>query len=122
MTRGNRGKTDNNEKQERQTTMGNRGKAGDVEKQVEDIFQQVTERRNKYTVYCIIIKVRINRKEIKGHAGFVFVFVLFSDQLWLFNGQVDDSTAGDFFHPLNGSETGSHPSLTTRDRGLVSVL
>ena len=27
-----------------------------------------------------------------------------------------------FFYPLNGSERGSHPSLTTRDRKLVSVL
>ena len=27
-----------------------------------------------------------------------------------------------FFHPLNGTEHGSHPSLTTRDRELVSVL
>ena len=27
-----------------------------------------------------------------------------------------------FFYPLNGSERGSHPSLTTRDRELVSVL
>ena len=27
-----------------------------------------------------------------------------------------------FFHPLNGSGHGSHPSLTTRDRELVSVL
>ena len=56
-------------------------------------------------------------------ASCFFVFVSFSDQLWLFNGQVDDSTAGDFyFHPLNGSKHGSHPSLTTRDRELVSVL
>ena len=47
----------------------------------------------------------------------------FSEQLWLFNSQVNDSTAGDFFfHPLNGTEHGSHPSLTTRDRELVSVL
>ena len=27
-----------------------------------------------------------------------------------------------FLHPLNGTEHGSHPSLTTRDRELVSVL
>ena len=27
-----------------------------------------------------------------------------------------------FFHPLNGTEHGSPPSLTTRDRELVSVL
>ena len=41
----------------------------------------------------------------------------------MFNGQVDDSTAGDFFfYPLNVSGGGSHPSLTTRDRELVSVL
>ena len=26
-----------------------------------------------------------------------------------------------FFHPLNGTEHGSHPSMTTRDRELVSV-
>ena len=55
---------------------------------------------------------------------FCFVFVQFSEQLWLFNGQVDDSTAGDFFSPtlIHGTEHGSHPSLTTRDRDLVSVL
>ena len=27
-----------------------------------------------------------------------------------------------FFHPLNGSDHGSHPSLTNRDRELVFVL
>ena len=54
---------------------------------------------------------------------FRFVFVEFSKQLWLFNGQVDDSTAGDFFFTdFNGTEHGSHPSLTTRDRELVSLL
>ena len=46
----------------------------------------------------------------------------FFADLPLFNGQVEDSTAEDFFHPLNGTEHGSHPSLTTRDRDLVSVL
>ena len=30
---------------------------------------------------------------------FCFVFVKFSEQMWLFNGQIDDSTAGDFFSP-----------------------
>ena len=41
----------------------------------------------------------------------------------LFNGQVEDSTAGDyFFYPLASTEHGSQPSLTTRDRELVSVL
>ena len=38
-------------------------------------------------------------------------------------GQVEDSTAGDyFFYPLAGTELGSQPSLTARDRELVSVL
>ena len=27
-----------------------------------------------------------------------------------------------FFYPLNGAESGSQPSLTTRDRELISVL
>ena len=40
----------------------------------------------------------------------------------MFNGKVGDSTAGDFFYPLKGAEHGSQPSLTTRDRDLVSVL
>ena len=53
---------------------------------------------------------------------FVFIFEWFSEQLWLFNGQVEDSTAADFFYPLNGTEQGSQPSVTTRDRELVSVL
>ena len=35
---------------------------------------------------------------------------------------MDDPTAGDLFYPLNGTEHGSQPSLTTRDRELVSVL
>ena len=41
-------------------------------------------------------------------------FSVVSEQLWLFNGQVEDSTVGNFFHPLNGTEHGSLPSLTTR--------
>ena len=51
-----------------------------------------------------------------------FAFVLFSEQLWLFKSQVEDSTVRDFFYPLNGTENGSQPSLTTLDRELVSVL
>ena len=43
--------------------------------------------------------------------------------MWLFNGQVEDSTEGDyFFYPLTGTEHGSQPSVTTHDRELVSVL
>ena len=43
--------------------------------------------------------------------------------MWLLNGQVEDSTAGDlFFYPLTGTEHGSQPRLTTRDKELVSVL
>ena len=54
---------------------------------------------------------------------FCLFFGSFSEQLWLFNGQVEDSTAGDyFFYPLTGTEHGSQPFLTTRDRELVSVL
>ena len=60
---------------------------------------------------------------IGGSVLFLFVFGLFSEQLWLFDGQVEDSTAGDyFFYPLTGTEHGSQPSLTTRDRELVSVV
>ena len=41
----------------------------------------------------------------------------------MFNGQVEDSTEGDyFFYPVTGTEHGSQPSLTTCDRELVSVL
>ena len=39
----------------------------------------------------------------------LFVLVLVSQQLWLFNGEVEDSTAGFFFDPLNGTEHGSPP-------------
>ena len=39
-----------------------------------------------------------------------------------FNGQIQDSTVWDAFHPLNDTENGPTPSLTTRDRELVSVL
>ena len=54
---------------------------------------------------------------------FVFVFGKFSEHLWLFNGQAEDSTVGDyFFYPLRGTEHRSQPSLTTRNRELVSVL
>ena len=35
--------------------------------------------------------------------------------------KVEDSTVGDFFHPFNGTEHGSPPFLTTRDRAPVSV-
>ena len=53
----------------------------------------------------------------------VLVLVLFSEQLWLVNGQVEDSTVGDFFFThLIGTEHGSPPCLTTRDRELVSVV
>ena len=37
-------------------------------------------------------------------------------------GHVEVSTVRDFFHPLNGTETRAPPSLTTRDRELVSVI
>ena len=58
-----------------------------------------------------------------GEFVFVFVFGQFSEQLWLFNGQVKDSTAGDyFFYQLTSTEHGSQPSLTISDRELVSVL
>ena len=53
---------------------------------------------------------------------YYFIFLLFTEQLWLFNGQVDDSPAGDFFHPLNITQHGYHPSLTTRGRERVYVL
>ena len=52
----------------------------------------------------------------------VFSFCVVSEQLWLCNGQVEDSTVGDLFYPLNGTEHGSPPSMTTRDRELVYVL
>ena len=52
-----------------------------------------------------------------------FVFCFLGSLLWLFNGQVEESTAGDyFFYPLAGTELGSQPSLTARDRELVFVL
>ena len=46
----------------------------------------------------------------------------FYEQLWLFNGEVENSTVGGFFHQVDGTECGSTPPLTTRDRELVSVL
>ena len=53
---------------------------------------------------------------------FFFILVQFSELWWLFNGQVEDSTVEDlFFYPLNGTEHGSAPSLTTHDRELISV-
>ena len=48
--------------------------------------------------------------------------MLVSEQLWRFNGQVEDTTHYTFFHPLYSAEHGSPPPLTTRDRELVSVL
>ena len=54
-----------------------------------------------------------------------FLFLLLSSFLnscGCSNGQVEDSTAGDFFYPLNSTEHRSQPSLTTRDRELVSLL
>ena len=46
----------------------------------------------------------------------------FAEQLWPFNnGKVEVSTV-DVFSPLNGTEHGSAPSLTTRDTELVSNL
>ena len=45
------------------------------------------------------------RKSIINHSclkqvSLVLVLVQFSEQLWLFNGQVEDSTAGEFFTHL----------------------
>ena len=51
-----------------------------------------------------------------------FILATFSEELWLVNGQVEDSTVGDIFHQLNVTEHGSPPSLIIRDRELVSVL
>ena len=67
-------------------------------------------------------KIKIlQRIYIRTH--FFFFFLSFSEQLWLLNGLVEDSTAGDyFFYPLTGTEHGSQPCLTTCDRELVSVL
>ena len=85
-----------------------------------------------YTRYCDCTSLHVCASSLQSFAApqdfsspvsiHVFVFGQFSEQLWLFNGQVEDSTAGDFFYPLNGTEHGSQPSLTTRDRELVSVL
>ena len=52
----------------------------------------------------------------------VLVLVQFSELLCLFSGRVEDSIVGKKIHPLNGTEHGSLPYLTTRDRELVSVL
>ena len=40
----------------------------------------------------------------------LFSFSVVSEQLWLFNSQVEDSIVGDkfVFHPLNGTEDGLH--------------
>ena len=54
--------------------------------------------------------------------SFLFVIGQFFEQLWLFNGQVEDFTAVDFFYALNGTEHGSQPSLTSRVRELFYVL
>lgn len=51
-----------------------------------------------------------------------FGFNVICEQLWLSNFKVEDSTDGEFFHPINGSEHGFPPSLTTRERELVFVL
>ena len=61
---------------------------------------------------------------IRGLLTIVFflAFVLFSEQLLLFDGRVEDSPKETFFHPLNGTELGSLPSLITRDREQFSVL
>ena len=40
--------------------------------------------------------------------------MVFSEQLWLFQGQVEDSTVGDFFHPLNGTELGSPDNVSIK--------
>ena len=46
-------------------------------------------------------------------------FSIFSDHLWLFSGQVEDSTdAVEDFYAINGSEHGYPSSLTIRDREL----
>ena len=69
--------------------------------------------------------LHLTQKNTRTHA-YLFYFLLWGSFLnshGLFNGQVEDSTAGDyFFYPLTGTEHGSQPSLTTRDRELVSVL
>ena len=56
-----------------------------------------------------------------------FIFLFFSlsvvcEQLWLFNGQIDDSTDDLFFRPVISSEHGSPPFLTTRDRELQACV
>ena len=56
-----------------------------------------------------------------GYWRFIF-FAQVSEQLWLFNGQVEDSTICCFFNPLKDTEHRSPPCLTTLDRELVSVL
>ena len=69
----------------------------------------------------ISLNLKIKNSEIQKSD--YYFFLQFSEQLWLLNGQVEDSTAGDyFFYPLSGTELGSQPSLTARDRELVSVL
>ena len=70
-------------------------------------------------IHFVCLKfMQFNRRKLT----FLVCYSVASEQLWLFNGEVEDSTDGDFFHPINGSEHGSPPSLTTRDKELVSVL
>ena len=46
----------------------------------------------------------------------------FPEKLWLFSSLVEDYTERDFFHELICTEHGTSPSLTNRDKVLVSVL
>ena len=54
---------------------------------------------------------------------FIFVFcVVFLNSCGCSTAKLMTPPQETFFHPLNGTEHGSHPSLTTRDRELVTVL
>ena len=83
-------------------------------------------RLHTYSCAHILFRFDVSYKAIK-----IFVYIFKKYIYFLFvcfwvvfvnSHQVEDSTAGDFFYPLNDTEHGFQPSLTSRDSELVSVL
>lgn len=61
-------------------------------------------------------------RTVKRGLVLIFSCSIVSEQLWRFNGQVEDSSDGNFFHPINGTEQGSLQPLAIRDKQKIDDM
>ena len=97
---------------------------------INEMFELVENRLYAYaddSTLLIVVRKPADRPTVAASFNrdfsFCFSFRIVFWTIVAVQGQVEDSTVWDLFlYPPNGTENGSPPSLTTRDRELVSVV